>query len=403
MAAAGASAINDGRLPWWIFSARRAASPAPERCDYLGAWRLLTRRARGQHRRGHGLPRPASTTGSCGRCRWPRSIPSRSPASARLAGTILQRDAAAGAARPAARWWRREASPTAFIDPALAWLAGARRRRCASAIACAGSCWPTDGSSALDFGEEAVALAPGDAVDPCGARARGQGCCCRRSTAPESFRAIVNAHYKIDAAAGLAAHPRRHRRHGRMALRLRESSLGHHQRRRPADRQGSRGSCPRPLGRGGGRSPAWRRACRPGRSSRSAGPPLPPCRRRRRRRPGAETRWPNLRPGGRLDGDGPAGHHRGGDPLRQPGGRIPCIKGVVSRARGRVKPESPGTAMQAFSSVQPSIADPAVSPADLEGCDRPGDGAPSWRSSARTAIGSSSSRPMPRSRPNMSC
>ena len=89
---------------------------------------------------------------------------------------------------------------TAFIDPALAWLQargvalrfGHRLRRIVL---------PRGGSSALDFGEEAVALAPGDAVI-LALPAPVAKALLPEITAPESFRAILNAHFKIDAPPG---------------------------------------------------------------------------------------------------------------------------------------------------------------------------------------------------------
>ncbi len=189
--------INDGRLPWWIFSAR-ARVPGTGALDYLGAWRLLT-------------AGPEASIAEVMACRgrvYDRLLrplllaalnTEPEPASARLAGTILKETLLRGgeACRPlvAAR-----GLSTAFIDPALAWLQargvalrfGHRLRRVASA----------EGRvSALDFGEEAVALAPGDAAI-LALPAPVAKALLPEITAPESFRAILNAHFKIDAPPG---------------------------------------------------------------------------------------------------------------------------------------------------------------------------------------------------------
>ena len=189
--------INDGRLPWWIFSAR-ARVPGTGALDYLGAWRLLT-------------AGPEASIAEVMACRgrvYDRLLrplllaalnTEPEPASARLAGTILKETLLRGgeACRPlvAAR-----GLSTAFIDPALAWLQargvalrfGHRLRRVVLA----------EGRvSALDFGEEAVALAPGDAVI-LALPAPVAKALLPEITAPESFRAILNAHFKIDAPPG---------------------------------------------------------------------------------------------------------------------------------------------------------------------------------------------------------
>ena len=189
--------INDGRLPWWIFSAR-ARAPGTGALDYLGAWRLLT-------------AGPEASIAEVMACRgrvYDRLLrplllaalnTEPEPASARLAGTILKETLLRGgeACRPlvAAR-----GLSTAFIDPALAWLQargvalrfGHRLRRVVLA----------EGRvSALDFGEEAVALAPGDAAI-LALPAPVAKALLPEITAPESFRAILNAHFKIDAPPG---------------------------------------------------------------------------------------------------------------------------------------------------------------------------------------------------------
>ncbi|HSY87210.1 MAG TPA: hydroxysqualene dehydroxylase HpnE [Verrucomicrobiae bacterium] len=192
--------INDGRLPWWIFSAR-ARVPGTGALDYLGAWRLLT-------------AGPEASIAEVMACRgrvYDRLLrplllaalnTEPEPASARLAGTILKETLLKGgeACRPlvAAR-----GLSAAFVDPALAWLQargvalrfGHRLRRIVLAEGRA---------SALDFGEEAVALAPGDGVI-LALPAPVAKALLPEITAPESFRAILNAHFKIDAPPGWPA------------------------------------------------------------------------------------------------------------------------------------------------------------------------------------------------------
>jgi len=192
--------INDGRLPWWIFSAK-ARVPGTGALDYLGAWRLLT-------------AGPEASIAEVMACRgrvYDRLLrplllaalnTEPEPASARLAGAILKETLLQGgeACRPlvAAR-----GLSTAFIDPALAWLQakgvtlrfGHRLRRIVLAEGRA---------SALDFGEAAVALAPGDAVI-LALPAPVAKALLPEITAPESFRAILNAHFRIDAPPGWPA------------------------------------------------------------------------------------------------------------------------------------------------------------------------------------------------------
>ena len=110
---------------------------------------------------------------------------------------------------------------------------------------------------------------------------------------PTEFRAIVNAHFRI-APPAAAADPRRAQRHGAMDVRLSGPGLGHHQRRRSADRRAARRAGEKDLERGRSRDRPAGGTCRPGRSCASAARPS-----RRRpaqdaKRPGAATQWRNL-------------------------------------------------------------------------------------------------------------
>jgi hydroxysqualene dehydroxylase len=192
--------INDGRLPWWIFSSARRV-PGTTAPDYLGAWRLFT-------------AGPAATIAQSMACEGPlydrllRPVllaalnTEPEPASARLAAAILRETLLKGgeACRPLVA---AQGLSHAFIDPAVGWLKargavfsfGHRLRRIVLAEGRA---------AALDFGEEVAALPPGDAVilavpaPMAKALLPGIG-------APESFRAILNAHFRIAAPRGWPA------------------------------------------------------------------------------------------------------------------------------------------------------------------------------------------------------
>ena len=113
-------------------------------------------------------------------------------------------------------------------------------------------------------------------------------------TAPDEFRAIVNGHFRLAAAAGRRAHGRRDRRHGGVDLRLPRPHLGHRQRRRPPARHRPRRPWPRSSGPTSPQSTACRATCRPGRSSRRRAPPSPPPPTRPRKRPRRPHRLANL-------------------------------------------------------------------------------------------------------------
>ena len=183
--------INDGRLPWWIFSAR-ARVPGTGALDYLGAWRLLTAGPEASIARSW----PAAAGSMTGSAAFAAGRPQyRAGARLRPAGRYDPEGDAAegwgglpasgGGAGPLHRLHRSGAGlASARGVPALRF--GHRLRRIASAEGRA---------SALDFGEEAVALAPGDAVI-LALPAPVAKALLPEITAPESFRAILNAHFK---------------------------------------------------------------------------------------------------------------------------------------------------------------------------------------------------------------
>jgi squalene-associated FAD-dependent desaturase len=184
--------IGDGRIPWWIFDANRRV-PGTTARDYLALGRLLW------------PPRDAAI-GELIACKGtlydrlvgPLLLAALNTAppegSAALAGAVLRATVAAGgrACRPLIA--RDGLGPT-FIAPALAWLAsrgvtiGFGRRLRTLDIA-------GEKITALDFGDDKLALGADDgvilAVPPVVAAALLPGL-----DAPDEFRAIVNAHFRI--------------------------------------------------------------------------------------------------------------------------------------------------------------------------------------------------------------
>jgi squalene-associated FAD-dependent desaturase len=179
-------AINDGAIPWWVFSPSRRV-PGSRPGDYLPLVRLLAAR----DGRIDVPPGPV----------WERLIEpvllaalntAPAEASARLAAAVLRETIARGgrASRP------RIAEPSlgaAFIDPALGWLSArdsavvlGRRLR---AIA-----FEADRVAGLDWGDGVEAVHPDEAVvlavPPWVATALVSGL-----DAPDEHRAIVNGHF----------------------------------------------------------------------------------------------------------------------------------------------------------------------------------------------------------------
>lgn len=184
--------INDGRIPWWIFSAKRRV-PQTRPADYLALARLL-------------LPPKGATIGELVTCEGPLYERLVRPlllaalntepreASAALAAAVLRETLLLGGAacRPLIA---QDGLAAAFVDPALVYLgdhgAEVRFGRRLRALASEGG-----RVTALQFGDDEIALTDGDAVvlavPPVVATALIPGL-----TAPSDFRAIVNAHFKV--------------------------------------------------------------------------------------------------------------------------------------------------------------------------------------------------------------
>jgi len=191
--------LNDGAVPWWIFSKARRV-PGTGALDYLGLARLLWPRsgalgAAGQssgplwHRLLHPVLLAALNT-------------KPEMASAKLVATVLRETLAKGgrACRP------RIASPTlaaALVDPAVAFVRqrdGTFRmsQRLRNVVLDAA------GVLALELGEMQLTLTKQDrvilAVPPWVAKSLVPGV-----AAPDEFRAIVSAHFAIEPAPGTPA------------------------------------------------------------------------------------------------------------------------------------------------------------------------------------------------------
>ncbi len=189
--------INDGPVPWWILRPGRRV-PGSRIGDYLRIAGLMKRKT------GQTVRDRIATTGAV----WDRLLDpvllatlNTAPAdgSADLVATVLRETIAKGgrAMRPLI------AEPTlaaAFVDPALAWLAGqgsavtlGRRLRAIG--------FDRDRVATLDWGSGPEPVAADEvvvlAVPPWVATALVPGL-----SAPDSFRAIVNAHFAYPAPAG---------------------------------------------------------------------------------------------------------------------------------------------------------------------------------------------------------
>jgi squalene-associated FAD-dependent desaturase len=189
--------LGDGRLPLWIFDAGRRV-PGTRAFDYLALAGLL-------------WPRAGKSVGeiiACDGLLYRRLVEPLLLAalnvdppegSAKLASAVIRETLAAGgqACRPLIA--RDGLGPT-LIEPALALLqkrgATVRLEHQLRAVR-----FGADRAEALDFGGETVLLAPNDAVvlaiPPYAAASLVSGL-----TAPNEFRAIVNAHFRIAPPAG---------------------------------------------------------------------------------------------------------------------------------------------------------------------------------------------------------
>jgi hydroxysqualene dehydroxylase len=191
--------INDGRLPWWIFDKGRRV-PDTSAGDYLSLARLL-------------WAAPDKTiceTVECAGALYERlarplwlAALNTDPreASARLAGAVTRETLArgGGACRPLIA---RDGLGAVFIEPALAFLR-ARNGKVAFGHRLRAIDLRADKTAALDFGDDRVAVGPADgvvlAVPPAVAADLVPDL-----TTPNEFRAIVNAHFRIDPPAALA-------------------------------------------------------------------------------------------------------------------------------------------------------------------------------------------------------
>ena len=185
--------FNDGRLPLWIFNPRRRV-PGTHALDYLAMSRLL-------------WPGPDKTVGETIACKGALYSGLIEPlllaalnidppqGSAKLASAVIRETLAAGgrACRPLIA--RDGLAPT-LIEPALDYLRG---RGALIRLEHQLRAMRFDGErvTALDFGDESIALAEGDAVilavPPYAAASLLPGL-----AVPNEFRAIVNAHFRIE-------------------------------------------------------------------------------------------------------------------------------------------------------------------------------------------------------------
>ena len=190
--------FNDGRLPFWILDPARRV-PGTRAFDYLAFARLLWARSQ-------------ETVGEVITCEGPLYHRLVEPlllaalnidppsGSAKLAAAVIRETLAAGgrACRPLIA---HEGLGSTLIEPALSALTrrGAQIRMEHQLRALRFS---TDRVAALDFGSEAIALSADDAVvlavPPYVAAPLLRGL-----DVPTEFRAIVNAHFRIDPPAAL--------------------------------------------------------------------------------------------------------------------------------------------------------------------------------------------------------
>lgn len=190
---------NDGPIPWWVLMPQRRV-PDTQIRDYFAPLALL--------RAAKGTPVGAAMTckGALYERLWRpfflaalNTEPGEAEAS--LAATLLRETLMKGgrACRPLVA---QPGLSAAFIEPALAWLAArdvqiAFKRRLSNIVFADGRIIQ------LDFGHESIAVEAADqvvlAVPPVVAASLVPDL-----PAPRSFRAIVNAHFKVAPPAGLA-------------------------------------------------------------------------------------------------------------------------------------------------------------------------------------------------------
>ena len=189
--------FNNGRLPFWIFDPTRRV-PGTRVLDYLPLARLLWAPA----------GKAVSEVIACHGNLYQRLVEplllaalniDAPQGSARLAGAIIRETLAVGgqACRPLIA---REGLGSTLVEPALHTLA-----QCGATVRMEhqlrGISFAAERVEALDFGSESVALNEGDAVvltvPPYAAAALVPGI-----DVPTAFRAIVNAHFRIEPPTG---------------------------------------------------------------------------------------------------------------------------------------------------------------------------------------------------------
>ena len=189
--------FNDGRLPLWIFDQRRRV-PGTRALDYLSMARLLWKRA--DKRVGETIDCKGALYAGLVEPLLLAALNIDPPqGSAKLAAAVIRETLAAGgrACRPLIA--RDGLAPT-LIEPALDYL---RSRGSVVRLEHQMRAMRFEGQrvAALDFGDESVTLGDADAVilavPPYAAAVLVPGL-----TVPNEFRAIVNAHFRIDPRAG---------------------------------------------------------------------------------------------------------------------------------------------------------------------------------------------------------
>jgi squalene-associated FAD-dependent desaturase len=191
--------INDARLPWWIFDKSRRV-PDTTAGDYLSIVRLLWASQK----------KTICETVKCAgplyerlaRPLWLAALNTDpKEASARLAGAVTRETLARGgkACRPLIA---RDGLGHAFVEPALRFLRE-RNVKVEFGHRLRALDFRQRKVAALDFGDDRVAIGGGDGVILALPPAVAADLVPDLKT-PDEFRAIVNAHFRIDPPAGLA-------------------------------------------------------------------------------------------------------------------------------------------------------------------------------------------------------
>ena len=190
---------NDGLIPWWILD-RERRPPGARLHEFVALASLLTAR------NGARIDQTISCAGPLYRRLIEPFLTSAlnidaPEGSAALAAAVIRETLAAGG-RNYHPMIARDGLSAAFVDPAVRYVEsrggsvafGRRLRRLA---------FESDRATGLDFGEETIAVAPNDgvvvAVPPQAAGEFVPGL-----STPTQFRAIVNAHYRIEPPVGIA-------------------------------------------------------------------------------------------------------------------------------------------------------------------------------------------------------